>query len=263
MKKMSYTVVRACQRFPQRRYMEGEKPPETPAPGGAAPPKSFDQKAVDEIVKTRLADAQKKFDQARAADLERMQALETDASKAAELQQQIDELNNRYKSKEELQQEAYKKEKDSWAGKEKNLVAERDTWRTRWEERVRDTDLMSAASAKEADVQSVEQVLWFLQPKSKVVQKVVDNKPVDEWETRIQFPDVKDGKPIVLDLTPAEAIARMKGDVKRFGNLFNSGKAGGMGSNPSQPGSSSGKSLLDMPQEEFNKRYREGTLPKK
>lgn len=247
-----------------RRYMEGEGAPPANPPAGSPPPtKTFDQKAVDDIVGKRLAEAQKKFDGQRQVDLERMKALETDASKVSELESQIAELNNRYKSKEELAADAWKKEKSAWEKDKTTLTGERDSWKKRWEEQTRDVALMAAAGAKEADVKSQEQVLWFLQPRAAVKQKIVEGKPVDEFEVRIAYPDTKDGKAITLDLTPEEAIKRMKGDTNRFGNLFNSGVNGGLGGNGGTGGKAGEGTLLGMSQEEFNKRYIEGTLPKK
>ena len=247
---------------PQFRYLGppegGEAPPASPPP----PPKTFDQKAVDEIVSKRLSEAQRKFDQQRQSDLEKMKALETDASKVSEYEKQIEELNLRYKSKEELAADAFKKEKASWEDRAKKADAERDSWRKRWEENHRDTELMAAATTKELDVKSAEQMLFILKPMSSVKQKVVEGKPIDAFETRISFPAIKDGKTQVLDLSPAEAIKLMKDDVPRFGNLFNAGLTGGQGNNPGQ-GKSGSESLMDLPQDEFTKRYLQGTLPKK
>lgn len=246
----------------QRRYMEGEGTP----PGGT-PPKppeggKFDQKFVDDLIGKTKAELTRKFDGERAQILERMKALETDAGRAADLENQIAELNNRYKSKEELAADSYKKEKATWEGNAKKAAEERDAWQGRWFDTHRDTELMAAASTKEADVKSVEQVLMILQPRAKVKQKVVEGKPVDAYETRIAFPVVKEGKTQVLDLSPSEALKVMKDDVPRFGNLFNSSATGGLGgSGPA--GSPGNDTLLGLSQEEFTKRYLEGKLPKR
>lgn len=232
----------------QRRYL-GEEPPVD---------KVFKQTDVDGIVQKRIAEAEKKFNATRATDLERMKSLETDAQAKGELEKQIEELNNRYKSKDELAQDAYKKEKATWEERNKKSSEELGAWRKRYEETLLSRELTDAAADKEADVRSIEQVTMLLRPRSRVVQKLVDGKQTDEFETRVKYHNGKEE----IEVTPAEAIKLMKNDPKRWGNLFNSGVAGGLGGKGSaQP--SGPQTLMGMSQDEFNKAYIAGTLPKK
>lgn len=235
----------------------GAKPPET------KPEQKFTQADLDEQVKKRLGEANKKFDAERAGFLEKQKALETDSAAKAELEKQLEELNNRYKSKEELAADALKKERAEAEGKLKQAATERDSWKKRYEDQTLLTELTAAASKKakvgdkDVEVHNPSQLVKFLKPDARVTQKVVDGKPTDQLETRVKV-TVK-GKE--LDLTPEEAVKSMAEDPE-YGNFFKSGVVGGLGASGGKQGNG-GDGLLSMPQNEFTKRFLEGTLPKR
>jgi len=246
----------------RQRLYYGDEPPITPPPtAGGTPEKVFKQADVDGIVQKRMAEAEKKFTTQRQSDLQRMQSLETDSAAKADLEKQLEELNNRYKTKEELAADAFKKEKASWEKRQQESENASKTWRSKYEDNLRERELLDAASSKDADAQSAEQIAMLLRPNSRVVERIVEGKSTGEFETRINFHTTKDGKALVLDLTPAEAIKQMKGDVKRWGNLFNSGKAGGTGNSPQHSGNDT---VLGITQDEFTRRFLKGeALPNK
>lgn len=247
-------------------YGEGEgKPPEVKPEGDKKPePRTYDQAKVDEIVGKTKAELQKKFDKDRAADLERMSKLETDAAAKADLEKQIEELNNRYKSKEELAAESFKKEQSKWQDEAKKTASERDNWRKKFEEQTLLSDLRGATSKKYkgSDGKDIEafnsnQLTNFLKPMARIAEKLVDGKPTGEFETRVKINDAK-GKE--LDITAEDAV-KMMGEMPEHFNFFKAGIVGGINGNGQQGTGKDG--LLGMTQEEFNKRYREGNLPKR
>jgi hypothetical protein len=238
----------------QKRYL-GPEPELNPVP----PIKTVPQTEIDGIVSKRLGEQQKKFDATRAADLERMKALETDAAKVTDLQTAIDELNNRYKSKEELSQDALKKERNEQETKFKTLQTERDSWRKKFEEQTLLADLTTAVvkknkgtDGKDIEVHNPAQLVKFLRPDARVVEQA------GKLETRIKYTDDK-GKE--LDLVPDEVIKLMSEDPQH-GNFFKSGVIGGLGASGGKQGAGN-DGLLTMPQDQFTKRFLEGTLPKR
>lgn len=234
-------------------------PPAPPAPTLPTPAKTYKQEDVDGIVGKTKAELQKKFDKDRASDLERMAKLETDAAEKANLEKQIEELNNRYKSKEELAQESFKKEQAKWQEEAKRVTIDRDAWKGKYETQTLLTELGSAASKKTKDyeVHNPAQLVRFLRPDARVVEKVVEGKPSGQFETRIKFQDAK-GKE--LDLTPDEVVKLMS-EMPEHHNFFKAGVVGGINGAGKQGAGNDG--LLGLTQDEFNKRYREGKLPKR
>lgn len=241
-------------------YGEGDKPPEPKPPE----PKGLSQAEVDEVIKKRLGEQQKKFDAERTANLEKMSKLETDAAAKAELEKQIEELNNRYKSKDELAMDALKKERTEREAKQKAIESERDTWKKKFEDQTLLVDLTGAATkkpkgadGKDIEITNPNQFVKFLRPAARLVEKVVDGKPTGEFETRIKV-QVK-GKE--LDLTPDEAVKATSEDPE-YGHWFRAGIVGGLGAKGGNQGAG-GDGLLSMSQEQFTKRFLEGTLPKR
>lgn len=248
----------------QPRYLGPEPDPNAGKPPEPKPEAKLTQAEVDDIVKKRLGEASKKFDSERAGLLERQKALETDAAKAAELQAQIDDLNNRYKSKEELAADALKKERNETSEKLKKASEERDTWRKKFEDQTLVTQLQSAASkkAKTSDGKDLElhnpnQFVAFIKPLTRLADKIVDGKPTGEFETRVKI-SIK-GKE--LDLSPEDAVKAASEDPE-YHHWFKSGIVGGLGANGGKQGGGA-DGLLSMPQETFTKKFLEGSLPKR
>lgn len=222
-------------------------------------PKTLTEAEVNEIVKKRLGEEKKKADKEKVELLDRIAKLEPDAQKAAELVLQVEELERKGKSQAELVEMDRKKERERLEASAKVASEDAAKWRKRHEEAQLARDLMDAASSKDADAVNSQQLVTLLERNAKIGPKLVDGKPTDQLETRVRVSTVKDGKPIELDLSPAEAIKVMKED-KANHNLFNAGVKGGLGGTQTSRPGAGGK--LSLSQEEFTKRYAKGTLPK-
>lgn len=244
----------------QKRYLGPDPDPKETPPA----PKTFTeaevQAQIDSVLKKRLAEEKKKGDVERAEYLARIAKLEPDAQKAAELQAQVDELERKGKSQHELAEMDRKKERALLEATAKEKDAEAAKWRKRHEQTQLERDLMDVAGSKDADFVNSSQGFMLLKQNARIQPKLVDGKPTEDLETRIKVQTVKDGKPLELDLTPAEAVKVMKENKDNF-NLFNAGVKGGLGGTQTQnrlgPG---GK--LGLTQAEFTKHYAKGTLPK-
>lgn len=244
----------------QLRYLGPDPDPKEAPPPPKLLTEAEAQALVDSTLKKRLAEEKKKNDAERAEHLSRIAKLEPDAQKAAELQAQVEELERKGKSAAELVEMDRKKEREKLESQAKEKAAEAEKWRKKHEETQLQRDLMDAASSKEADAANAQQLAFFLGRNAKIGPKLVDGKPTDDLETRIRLQTTKDGKPVELDLSPAEAIKVMKEDKSNF-NLFNAGIKGGLGGTQTNTRMGPG-GKLGLSQAEFNKGYIKGTLPR-
>lgn len=240
-----------------KRYF-GPEPevPGTPAPAPApAPPpppeRTFKQAEVDKVVQERLSKANKEKEDL----LLRLQdAAKTEADRAA-IATQLEDVRAQMMTKEQQAQEALKKARGD---RENEIKAEKDRAdryeKTFKQEKVK-RELADAAILEKAHRPN--QIVDMLTPRARVIDKIgADGKPTGEFETRVKISAIKGKELVELDLTATEAVQTMKADRENHGNLFDSGMVGGMGaSGPRTDGKN--KSLEEMGQDEFTKRYQQ------
>lgn len=231
---------------------ENNDPPPQPAP------KTFSQEDLNKQVEARLAAEKAKFNKERQENLERIKALETDATKLPEVEKALEELRNQGLTKEQLAADAAKKQQAAYDAKLKAETEKADRWQLRYSGEKVIRDISDAAGAKEIDAFSAPQIVALLKGDARVADKIdpETGKPTGDLETRIKRTVVKDGKAITLDLTPMEAVKSMKEDPS-YGNLFKAGVVGGIGGAAPRTAGAPG-SLSNMTQAEINKKYREG-----
>jgi len=218
--------------FNKTRYNEGEgegsgggNPPPTPPPS-----KNFTQADVDRF----LAEDRRKHQAKQQALAQQLEQFQSTARLTEEEKQglaaQIEELRNQSLTKEQQLTRDLEKHKETLKTTSETLAKERDTWQGRYGELLVSNQINAAATVNEAFRN--DQVLDLLKPRAKVVQKKdEDGKPTDEFQVVIKFDDVdaKSGAPVVLELSPADTVKRMKELPDRFGNLFKSGVTPGVG----------------------------------
>ena len=191
---------------------------------------SFTQDEVNAIIaKERAAD--KKRNEQLVQQLESLKSTSkmTSDEKAA-LESRIEELKTQHMTKEELAARDRKKLEEELSGARDSAINEAKSWKSRYESSTIQRALVD--EAVKGDAFSPHQIMELLSPRSKVVEALDDKgKPVGNFIVQIAFDDVdKDKKPVTMQLTPAEAVKRMKELPERFGNLFKSGVRGGLGS---------------------------------
>lgn len=194
--------------------------------------KTFTQDDVNKIVQDRLA-KEKKTQQKRITDLENQ--LNSSGSLSVEertqLETRIEELNNSLLSKDELAQ----KEKEKLAKKHQSeleeAVKEREDWKNRFTLSTIRNEITSASA--EAEAFSPSQIVTLLSPDTRLVEELdEEGKPNGNLVPKVKFQDTdKKGKQVTLELTVKETLNRMKELPERFGNLFKSNVASGLGSN--------------------------------
>lgn len=200
------------------------------AGGGNPPPKTFTQDQVNGL----LAEEKRKHQTTIAkqvADLEALRKAKGLTEKEREaLAGRIEELNNSMLTKEQLAAKDRDKITKEYKEQLDGVTKERDTWATRYQDSTIQRAIVDASVMAEAFAPS--QIVALLRPLTRLTE-VVDGEgnPVPgEFIPKVKLSDLdKDGKPVTLDLTVAEALKRMKDRPSDFGNLFKSGVAGGIG----------------------------------
>jgi len=222
-------------------HADGDVTP-LPAPANPPPPpKTADPPVVDpedaptisqKKLNAVLAEEKRKFQETQKKQLEQLQELERSKGlsdkEREQLSKQIEDLKTSVMTKEQL---AAKEKEKLQSELSAQIKAEKERADKAWQlytESTIERAITDAAARNEAFRPS--QVVTFLVGKTHLVEdKDGSGNSTGTFTPRVKFPDVKDGKPIVLDLTVEEAVKRMKDLPDEYGNLFKSGVAGGLG----------------------------------
>lgn len=146
----------------------------------------------------------------------------------SDLQNRINELQQQFMSKEEIAKQEREKQEREHQGVLQSTKQERDQWKERFQNSTITRAIQDAAI--EADAYSPIQIVDMLERRTRLVEEVdEDNKPTGRFVPRVKVEEVQEDKTVVLDLTVKEALQKMKNTPERFGNLFKSGVAGGLG----------------------------------
>jgi hypothetical protein len=150
--------------------------------------------------------------------------------KVAELENQIAQLQTTYMTESELLKRDTEKKTTELSTQLEQTSGQLKFWNNKYTQLLVSHAITSAAATN--DAYNPEQMLTQLGGAAKVVPVIQDGKETGEFEVKIQFTDKdKDGKPVVLELTPDATMKRMKELPQQFGNLFKAGVNGGLGGN--------------------------------
>jgi hypothetical protein len=194
-------------------------PPAGDPPAGDPPVVAFTQEQVNKI----LAEDRRKHQ----AQMQRVEKQLQDTLATAKLTQEerqkledsLENVQKQLRTKEEQAKIEKKQLEDQYTIKIRELEERAVKAETRYVDSTINRSLLDAAVA--GDAFNPNTVISVLRP----YVKMVDDKPM------IDFPDVsaETGEPIVKQMTPDEAIKRMKQLPETYGNLFKSGVVGGLG----------------------------------
>jgi len=212
-------------------------------PGSADPPPANDGKV------SFNADQQKELNRILAAEKKKHQKLvqqATDEAKAMgakarltaqqsqELDARLDQIQNEMRTKEEQAKRAADKARKQYQDDMKKLSAEKEDWQRRYTESTIERSLTDAAASSNAF--SPRQIVAILGPNTELAQ-VLDSEgqPTGQLAPKVKYRTKdKEGKSVTLDLSPIDAVKRMK-DEEEYLNLFRGEGSGGAGLR-SQPG---------------------------
>jgi len=216
-------------------------------------------------VNTLLAEDKRKHQDAHRKTLEELQALKTKATlsseERSELEKRIADTTKDLQTRE--QTAASEREKLVKAHKKELEVlnTERDSWKKRFTESTIKTSIISAAAASSPKAVNPEQILVILQPNTRLVEELDgEGKPTGNLIPKISFKD-KDskGKPVVLDLSPSEALKRMSEMEEHF-NLFAAEGSSGFGKFRASKGKDVSMKELAKDPEAYRKARNEGLI---
>lgn len=142
------------------------------------------------------------------------------------LQKKIDEFQGLILTKDEQIEKERKKAEKKFNEEKEALTKQKDFWESRYRDSTIHANIVSASTTAKAVNPS--QILAILGSKASLVEEKDEQGNVSGFSVKIKYNAVKDGKSYTLDLTPAEAIERMKED-EQYQNLFTDTLKGGSG----------------------------------
>jgi len=218
------------------------------------------QVKIDQLV----ADATKqKVDAAKRvmAELEAHKA-RTDLtdSQRKDLELRYDNIQKELMTKEQLFEQEKKKKDREYTESVETLTAERDTWKSKFEDSSIIRDLNDASSANDAFDGGT--IAAILRPNTILIESQgEDGTPTGKYKTQVKFtdPEGKDGKPTELLLTASEAVKRMT-ELDSYQFLFKGRGTGGTGLNNGASGKKPDIEKLAGDTEAFRKARKEGRI---
>lgn len=194
------------------------------------PEKKFSQDDVNSMI-AKARNEDKERVKKMASQLEELREKSNLTEKERnELSAQIEELRSQVMTKDEITAREKKKLEDKLSREKQDAENQAKTWRTRYESSTIARSLTD--SALQNDAFNPQQIVSMLQPTARVVESLdAEGKPSGDFEVKIKFYDKDEkGNPITLDLSPTDAIKRMKDMPEQYGNLFKAGVKSGLGS---------------------------------
>lgn len=195
-------------------------------------PAKKDESFSQDQVNAFLAEERRKSQDKMKRALEEVELLKSKSSlteqERKEMEGRIETLSNELLTKEELS----KKEKETITKKleveKQTAIQERDTWQKRFVDSNISTALTQAAV--EGKAYNPEQIIALLKPQTRMVEELSeDGKPTGNLIPKVKLNDIgKDGKQVVLELSPKEAVKRLR-ESEASVNLFNDDGNGGLG----------------------------------
>ena len=198
-------------------------------------------------LKAELEDYKKTLDELKAS-------LNMTEEQKKSFEQKTRELENSKLTTEQKYERQLQELQDQLKTTKSSLEEREKAWQKRFEEEKIRTEILSAATSKETEAYNPSQILSLLRPNTHVIEELdSDGNPTGNFRTLVNFQDEdKEGNPIVLDLSPKEALKRMNDKPDQYGNLFKQNVTSGMNLNRNAPGSKDTGPPLDDP-----KAYRE------
>lgn len=198
----------------------GDPPPATPpVTPPSTPPAGFTQEQVNKFLAEEKRKNQAQYQKLEQQLQSTLETAKLTAEERTKMEESLEDVRKQLRTKEE----SAKLEKKAL---EERLTGEVQTWKSKAEANERkyiDSTISRALldAAVAGDAFNPETVVTVLRGSV----KMVEDKPM------VDFPDVSSetGEPIIKQMTPEEAIKRMKQIPDKYGNLFKSGVVGGLG----------------------------------
>lgn len=224
-------------------------PPTPPPPPKPKLSELITQHGLQEELNTMMAQNRKKLteqNQDLVTQLEQLkQSSNLSQTEKDELQVRITQLEQQYLTKEELaKREAQKNQKDF----EMQLTTAKqqgEQWKGLYTSSTIERALQDAAVAGKS--LQHDQIVDMYRSRTEMVEVLENGRPTGRYTPIVKFNDInEEGKPVVLELSPADLIKRMKELPEKFGNLFEGTATGGTGGTRGADGSAPSVKLADL-----------------
>ncbi len=176
------------------------------------------------------------------------QAASTSEQQKKELQDRINQLQQQFLSKEELAKQEQEKQQREF--QEQLRSAKNDA--ERWQKMYHDSTVARALQdgAIKFEAYNPGQIQDLLFHKTKLIEEMdEDNKPTGRFIPRVQIEEQEGDRITRLDLSVEDTLQKMKNTPDRYGNLFKSTLAGGLGQNGSSNGTGGGRGRGKSPKD--------------
>ena len=180
------------------------------------------------------------------------------AEERTDLEKRIEDTQLALTSKEEMAEHERKKLVKAHGKEVAGITAERDNWHKLYKTSTIETAITNAAVNHKAFAPS--QIISYLGPKTQIIEGLDDKGKLNgTWVPEVTFNDVKDGKPIVLKLSPMDAVKRMK-EMDEHVNLFKGEGEGGLNRFQRSQGKESTAAELAKDPKAYREARKAGTL---
>jgi hypothetical protein len=213
---------------------------QTPDEGGegSGGNRTFTQADVDKIVVTRVKKLKEQLQKTEQQYERLLTNQNLSVQERNELQQELETVQAQLRTREEQARYEAKKQSEKFQQTLEQTTGERDRFKTLFETQTRDNAIMQAAV--QHDAYNPEQFISVLGPRTKIVEEVNEQgEKTGRLVPRVEVQVTGEDGTTSTELRPVEdAVAQMKDEPEKYGNLFRNNVAGGIGegSNPSGGG---------------------------
>ena len=169
--------------------------------------KFFTQEQIDAMVKDRLEKQRRKFERDNTQTIKKLKELEQRSKMTSEerdaLTKEIEELEKRHLSQEEIKKREAAKAKQQYESQLTEAQKKAELWETRYQDMTINQEIQAAAAANGVLPNSVPFLVSFLKPSTKLVPESDDNgNQTGAFRTEVEFEDRgEDGKTFKADMT--------------------------------------------------------------
>lgn len=194
--------------------------------------KKFSQTDINRF----LAEEKRKAQKAQEKTIKQLEELKKSQSLTEEekvrWEERIEVMKNEFLTKEELAKKQAKAERDKQKAEAEAREKETAKWKRLYEEKT--TEVGIAVAASDPDVYNPQQIVDILTPKTRLVEEMDSEtgQPTGRFTTKTRIMGKnQEGKEVIFELTPSEAVRLMKDQPEKWGNLFRTVATGGLGGN--------------------------------
>lgn len=192
--------------------------------------KTFTQAEVDDFVAKRNKNLKNQYEQLEQSYETLLQQQNLTNEQRSDLEEKLDRVREEMMTKEQRLEAEKKKAQQEYETNLKKAQEEAGKYKDLYETSTIERAVTDAASQNDAFNPTL--FIAHLAPKSKLVEELdSEGNPTGQLVPRVEWTSIdEEGKKHVSQITPEEAVKKMKENVVEFGGLFKANVAAGIGS---------------------------------